>query len=145
METTAEGSRFLRVVRYGAPIVAAGTAIGGCVLAGVLDPERHQVFPQCPVYAATGWYCPGCGMTRALHHLVHGNIVTAARYNLLLLAAIPVIAYCLFVWFSDTYGRGRLPLIRWSNRTWYSIATVVIVWVVARNTPLLNWFALGRA
>ncbi len=31
----------------------------------------------CPVHAATGWPCPGCGLSRALVELVRGHFATA--------------------------------------------------------------------
>jgi hypothetical protein len=31
----------------------------------------------CPVRAATGWPCPGCGLSRALVELVRGHLATA--------------------------------------------------------------------
>jgi len=27
----------------------------------------------CPIYSATGIHCPGCGLTHAVHELVHGR------------------------------------------------------------------------
>lgn len=40
---------------------------------------------RCPFYAAFQIPCGGCGMTRALKSLLHGHVVEAIQYNLLVL------------------------------------------------------------
>lgn len=45
-------------------------------------------------YHFTGLYCPGCGMTRAAHALVHGDLAQAVAMNPLLpvlLLALPLL------------------------------------------------------
>lgn len=42
--------------------------------------------------------CPGCGMTRAVMHLVHADFSGAAQYNKLCFIVLPLLAY---VWFTD--------------------------------------------
>jgi len=37
----------------------------------------------CMFHRITGLQCPGCGMTRAFHALMHGHISEALEYNLL--------------------------------------------------------------
>lgn len=44
------------------------------------DPSRWGV-EMCRFHAATGLYCPACGITRATHALLHGHLVSALRYN----------------------------------------------------------------
>ncbi|HZN55314.1 MAG TPA: DUF2752 domain-containing protein [Candidatus Polarisedimenticolaceae bacterium] len=39
------------------------------------------LLPACPWHAWTGWPCPGCGTTRALVHLLHGDLGGALRFN----------------------------------------------------------------
>ena len=55
-----------------------------------VDPRTAPFAPICPVHAATGLHCPGCGTGRALHALVHGDLPLALRLNALTVAAIPV-------------------------------------------------------
>lgn len=72
--------------------------IGGLVLipaAGLLysyNPVTSGFFPPCPFYRLTNLYCPGCGSTRALHNLLHGDLRTAFDMNPLLVLSIPFIA-----------------------------------------------------
>lgn len=53
----------------------------------------------CPVAISFGVPCPGCGMTRAIKALIHGQFMQAAYYN----AAVYVwIMYAIY-WFADRY------------------------------------------
>ena len=51
----------------------------------------------CLFRAVTGLQCPGCGMTRALTALVHGNPAEAMDYNALSLTLIPLIGIFLLI------------------------------------------------
>ncbi len=42
----------------------------------------------CRFYEKTGFYCPGCGATRALHFLLKGNLVRSLGYHPLVPAAV---------------------------------------------------------
>ena len=55
--------------------------IGVCAAAALteLSADEGQVF--CPYRLATGGWCPGCGGTRALKHLVRGDIAESLAMN----------------------------------------------------------------
>lgn len=46
--------------------------------------------PGCLMRKATGLHCPGCGMTRASHALLHGDFAAAFRFNPLGIVLFPV-------------------------------------------------------
>lgn len=50
------------------------------VIYGLHLPFLH-VLPPCTLYSLTGFYCPGCGGTRAVYALFHGNFFTALFYH----------------------------------------------------------------
>lgn len=50
------------------------------------NPYVTQIGLPCPILTLTGWQCPGCGSTRALYSLLHGDPVKAFAMNPLLLA-----------------------------------------------------------
>jgi hypothetical protein len=45
--------------------------------------------------------CFGCGMTRAIQHLIHFNFFTAYSYNKLAIIVLPLLVY---VWGKELYN-----------------------------------------
>lgn len=101
-----------------------------------LDPSSSTLFPRCTFLSLTGYKCPGCGSQRAVHALLHGDLVAAFRYNALLLIAIPWIALCLFAESRRTrnprlYARLNAPLLI------LLFLAMVLIWWLLRN--IFNW------
>jgi hypothetical protein len=74
-------------------------------------------------------------MTRATHHLLHGDIGGALRYNALLPFVLALITVAWLDWYARSVGRHRwLPkrLPPWTTGTAISIA---IGFAVIRNLP----------
>lgn len=91
---------------------------------------------QCPIHALTGYYCPGCGGTRALLALGRGDVATAAHQNALVLVVIPVFIASLAMKRNTTeafVARHRATIIT-------AAAVLATGFTFARNT-----FALGLA
>lgn len=65
------------------------------------DPLQYAFFPKCPFKLLTGYNCPGCGFQRAVHSLLHGDVIQAIKYNIFLVISMPyllsviVANYCL--------------------------------------------------
>ena len=68
-------------------------AIIGLVLVKNFNPEEESFFIPCMFHKVTGLKCPGCGMTRAMHYLVNGNIKKAVWYNLMIIPGAFVLIY----------------------------------------------------
>ena len=122
-----------------APLRAAcGLALATGYVATV-DPARRRLVPPCPFHALTGWWCPGCGMTRATHHLLHGDVVGALRFNALLPFVIVLTTLAWLDWYARSTGRravlaGRLP--RWAPVGGVAVA---VAFAVVRNLPPLEY------
>ncbi len=113
------------------PMVAAGV----WVLQHVDPNVPNSVLPRCPFHALTGLWCPGCGMTRALHALVHGDLLLALHMNplgMLMLPALPT----MLLWSWGWQPRLLQPLMRWlmDPRLW--LVVLPAYWLL-RNLP---WF-----
>lgn len=50
------------------------------------DPYATEIFPPCPILHVTGWQCPGCGGTRSLFSLLHGDVAGSLAMNPLVVA-----------------------------------------------------------
>ena len=113
-----------------------GCAVLLAVMAGVVyftfDPAQEAYFPRCTFLTLTGYQCPGCGSQRALHALLHGDIVAAWHHNAALLVAIPVVLI---------YLVGELKRTSWP-RFYRAIShpaiistllAAIILWWIGRN------------
>src|SRR5260370_29918651 len=69
--------------------VFGGVLAAGAVILYRFDPATVHFFPRCVFHALTGLQCPGCGTTRALHHLLHGDVAGAFRLNAMLFFVAP--------------------------------------------------------
>jgi len=61
------------------------------------DPAQYGFFPKCPVYALTGYKCPGCGSQRAFHSLFQGHFREAFLYNPLMFILVPYILLGIYI------------------------------------------------
>ncbi|ROR91440.1 DUF2752 domain-containing protein [Nocardioides aurantiacus] len=135
-----------RARRLRAPLLTAG-AVGLAVAAlAVRDPHTQGSWGTCPYLAATGLYCPGCGILRGVHDVAHGDPGAALSSNLVffgLVAPVLVLAWALWTRRAWT-GRPRAG-VRPGRvaRTSLVVAAVLLtlVFTVARNTPQGAWLA----
>ena len=70
-------------------IVIAAIILLGAIGLYVINPSECQFAPKCPFKLLTGLSCPGCGIQRAIHALLHGDLSDAISYNLYLVYAGP--------------------------------------------------------
>src|SRR4026209_2490389 len=109
--------------------------IAGAIYFCVFEPGRSGVSPPCMFRTLTGFTCPGCGTTRALHQILHGNFVTAFTLNPLLLLAIPFILFALLR-YSVIVMRGGVPRPNALPAPYiYAIFFVILSFWIFRNTP----------
>jgi hypothetical protein len=112
----------------------------GAVIFFLFDPTKVAIFPPCVFHQITGLDCPGCGAQRALHQLLHGNIVAAIRLNAMFVLSLPIWAL---------YGpRFLLRAFRAQptklNARWlwfYLMAWLVFGFLRNLPVPLFAWFA----
>ncbi|MDZ7674597.1 MAG: DUF2752 domain-containing protein [Acidimicrobiales bacterium] len=97
---------------------------------------------ECPIHAATGGFCPGCGSTRAVHELLHGDLVGSLVCHPLVLPLVGLLAYLWVSWIARR--RGRDP---WWARTPTELPAAVpmllvvgfVALTVVRNVPGFEW------
>lgn len=117
------------------PLLVAAVAATAVGYVAAVDPTEPGHYPTCPFLWATGWYCPGCGSLRALHALAHGQPGAAASYNVLTMAALPLLGWFWGAWAWRTWRgvprRGVAhPAVVWG------LLVLVVGYAVARNLPL---------
>lgn len=127
----------------GAPLVVAASTTLMCAAIWAGDPTTpNGPLPVCPTKALLGIDCPGCGSLRMLYSLMHGNVMAAARFNALGLAAVVLLVWAYLAW---TYGRVVGRRVRsWQHGRWAAVVTLTLVaaWFVVRNIPFAPFNAL---
>ena len=115
-------------------------ALGAALLAMLavlfsFNPAHHSFYPFCAFHRVTGWQCPGCGGLRAVHHLLHGEVLTAFRFNQLVVLAAPIAAWFAVRRLTRGPGAGKIALRAQARWAWTALAVLVLFWIV-RNLPL---------
>jgi len=112
--------------------VGAAAAVA-CAYVAIVDPSRPGRLPTipCPFHAATGLWCPGCGMTRAFHDVLTGHPMAAFGANILW-PLLVVVAGWLFV---SRLSRRVPRLTRAPAAVWVALVVGVLAFGVARNLP----------
>jgi hypothetical protein len=113
-------------------LVLLSAAIVSAVVLYVFNPATSGFYPFCPLHRLTGLLCPGCGSLRALHELLHGNLVAAFHLNALLVLSLPVLAAFAMRWL---YRRSRGQPVSYgiSGRTFWTGFVIVVLFGVFRN------------
>lgn len=118
-------------------MAAAGAfaVAGASAVVWYFDPTKANFLPVCPLYAMTGFACPGCGLTRGFHALFHGDILTALDYNALIPGFSVVVGF-LFIALVSFAVRGRgFGISMLSPKLLTGILVVLLVFGVVRNIP----------
>lgn len=129
--------------RIATPVASGCVIAAAAVYVGLNDPTGSGVrFPSCPLYASTGLWCPGCGITRATHALLHGDIAAAFGFNLFFPLFLGAIALGWIAWMRRSLGRPpRVPLALMPVWVPAALGTALVVFGVARNLPGLRALA----
>lgn len=97
----------------------------------------------CPVRQFTGFYCAGCGASRALRSLLHLQFYQAFRYNPALALLLPFIGVYIAARMFDYVKTGGNHIDRrLSFRLVWWVAVLLVVYSVVRNIPLFPFTLL---
>lgn len=125
------------------------TILGICALAlaGVFyyqfNPSESIIFPKCPIYSFTGYYCSGCGSQRAIHQILNGNILEGFKHNLLILLLLIVLLYDLIIKLTRTLFNKKLVNFLHYSKTTYIILFTVILFGILRNINIFPFTVLA--
>lgn len=121
-------------IRWTVAITAIAILAIAVALLLVFDPNQPgNPFPRCAFNAVTGFFCAGCGLTRAAHALVHGDLATAFSMNAYAFIAGPIVGLiilqqlkCLPV----SLERYLAPF----QTAWFWVGGIAAFWLL-RNLP----------
>jgi hypothetical protein len=137
-------SVYSRTPRWLAPVGVLGcvAAASGYVLWADPAAADASAQPTCLVKFLTGFDCPGCGGTRAVWYMLHGDLPAAARHHAVLLFVVPFIAYLYVAWAGKAWFGWRLPSWEPSSKSLLWFLGAWGVFSVLRNLPWepFTWF-----
>lgn len=122
-------------------ILAAGTVcfIGGLFLLHAFGLDWIAQGAPCNIYRLTGWYCLGCGGTRAVKALLHGRIISSFLYH-------PAVVYLaawmvtFLLWQSVHYlSHGRIRGFRyWNWQMWVAAGLFLLNFLIKNAAQLMG-------
>ena len=115
-------------------LVWATLALGTTYLF-LFEPGKTGFFPVCPFRALTGFTCPGCGSTRGLHRLLHGDVVAAFELNPLLIVSLPFLLYALLRYTNAAIREKPLKGNQLNAKCIWVMFVVILFFWIYRNTP----------
>jgi Protein of unknown function (DUF2752) len=89
-------------------------------------------YPPCIFKKFTGLQCPGCGSARACYHLLHGHLLTAIDYNLLLAGFLPLMA---LEGISRFFSVNQVLRVIENHIRPIALLCIILVFWVLRNLP----------
>lgn len=109
------------------------------LLAKYISNYTH-LFPECLIYSLTGIHCMGCGTTRAVVALLHGDIITSLRQNCLVIFGIIGCIWLYIEFLFYVYGKKPPFTILKYKYAWCVIIFIVIYTIVRNIFPVLAPF-----
>lgn len=107
-----------------------------CAGAGIFlyfhKPGTTDLLPGCFLYETTSIYCPGCGGTRAVYALLHGDILLCLRNNIML---FPMLGAAIVLSIKPGLGLN----VHFSR----AVTIAVIAFMILRNIPFFPFTLLA--
>lgn len=126
--------KLVRHKKYLLFVVAIFFVATGMVIFFQMDPNGYPFFPKCPFLVITGFECPGCGSQRAIHQLLHLNIVGAFNQNPLVVLYLPYVVWGLYLeYFGGSKKFPRILNALYGKRAAIIILCSIVLFWVGRN------------
>lgn len=105
-----------------------------CLLYYFVNPLSDSFNVKCIWKVLTGTQCPACGAQRALHSLLHGDVIKALRYNYFFIISIPYVMLAVLAsWYNQRHLFDRLKDFVYSGKTFKVYIGLYFMWWIVRN------------
>ncbi len=98
-------------------------------------PSQYGFYPRCPFFVLTHLQCPGCGMTRALAALLHGQFAASWHYNPLAMLILALVVAYLVAGYLRAMREGEWGAPAVPTPVLTCVFLFIAVFGVARNLP----------
>jgi hypothetical protein len=123
-----------------AGIILGAVAVAISAMVFFFNPTTHAFYPVCRFHQLTGLNCPGCGSTRALYALLHGNFSNVLRDNALFVLGIFALALR-GIWFAAKKFRGQPTVNFFPAKLLWPLLFIALVFTVLRNLPAFSFLS----
>lgn len=122
--------------RIGWGVIAVVVILGGIIVFTGKNPLR--LLGPCLFHLLTGYYCPGCGGTRAVRFLLQGQFWDSFRYHPLVLYTAAVGGWFMMSQTIERMSRGRISIGMHFRDVYLWIALgIVVVNFLIKNLVLI--------
>lgn len=124
-------------------LILSGLIVGVIVLHSD-NPFIQKLIPPCFFHELTGLYCPGCGTTRAGRALLHFDLLTAIRNNVMFVITLPLLAVYmpLYIW-DFIRGEKKVRNVRVNRHVMVVYIIVLFLFTILRNIPVYPFTLLA--
>lgn len=91
----------------------------------------------CPTKEMFNIDCPGCGGTRMIRSLLHGDIYQAFRYNTLMFITLPMLCILILGQSIKYIKDGQLSI--WLDKVLLTYIVMLLVFGALRNIEIFSW------
>jgi hypothetical protein len=136
-----------KLVRGTLYLGAIGLFAFGLFIISKYPPTEDSFYPKCTLHSQTGLHCPGCGLTRSVFSLLHGEVMQALAYNLLWPIILPIFLWGIgtSLWNSLSPDRPihlRVPQVLLAIWPWLLVGTM-FAFGILRNIPVYPFTLLA--
>lgn len=150
-------------ITYIFSVITILSAIIMSIAQNVYDFRIQDMIPPCMLHLLTGYYCPGCGGTRALTSLLKGDLIHSFLYHpVIVYAFIPGVCYMInhtiyhlqrYIYSksdisknhitdshaSTSHNRHMIRPLTVRPAYLYSVAALIIIQFIIKNLIKLIW------
>lgn len=98
---------------------------------------RYITLPSCYLYELTGIYCPGCGCTRAVYALIHGNVILSLKQNPLVIVSLAALFVLYIELVFRAFGKKLRTFVQSKYFLWGAFIAIMIYTVLRNIFPQL--------
>lgn len=108
-----------------------------------VNPNQIDFLLKCPLYKTTGIFCPGCGSQRAVHNLLHGDILIALRNNSMLVLGLTGLLFHYGIHVSNHLFKTQFKSIFDNKKVLLFVIGILILFWILRNTSIYPFTLLA--
>ena len=110
------------------------SGVGFYVLYKNIDPSDSIYVPKCISYTTFNIICPGCGVQRAVHSILNGEIIKGIYFNPLIVLSIPYVFLLLLMdIFKLKYKLPKLYQTLYGQKAIWILLIILVSYTILRN------------